>query len=158
PGTYTVRPVVPPDLVPLTPGSAGYRVTVRVGTNTGGWDFGNVRHDTNEVSAYVSGLYGTLLDRPPDAPGLAAWVSIIQAGVPRDQVALAIWQSPEHRGLEVDRYYALYLHRAADPGGRSAWVSYFQSGASEIDVQQAFILSGEYQAAHVTDASFITAL
>jgi hypothetical protein len=158
PGTYTVREAVPPGSVVLNPLSAGYTVTVTAGTNTGGWNFASATTVPDEPTAYVTGLYGTLLDRPPEAGGLKIWLNALQQGTPRTTVAQAIWDSPEHRGLEVDRYYALYLHRAPDPAGRATFINAFASGASELDVQQAILRSPEYQAAHPTDASFINGL
>jgi hypothetical protein len=86
------------------------------------------------------------------------WSGLIHQGTPRNEVARRIWESAEHRGLQVDRYYAIYLHRSADPFGRAAWIRAFQGGASEIDVQRAIVTSGEYQVAHGSNAGFLTGL
>jgi hypothetical protein len=158
PGTYTLRQVVASGLVQMNPLGTGYDLTVSTGTNSGGWNFADATQVPNELTAYVTGLYGTLLDRPPDNFGLNLWTSALQQGLPRQAVAQAVWESPEHRGQEVDRYYALYLHRVADPGGRALFISAFQAGASELDVQQAILSSSEYQSAHVDNASFVNGL
>jgi hypothetical protein len=157
PGTYTVRQVVPPSLRQLSP-DAGFQVNVSGGAANGGWDFGVVSRSPDEVSAYVSGLYGTMLGRAADANGLNNWTNALRQGMPREQVARRIWESAEHRGLQVDRYYAVYLHRAADAGGRAVWVRRFLSGSSEIDVQRFFVTSREYQDAHGDNAGFIYGL
>ena len=60
-------------------------------------------------SAFIGGLYQNLLNRTVDRAGLAHWIQLLLAGVSRQQVAMAIWQSPEHRGVEVDQFYTTYL-------------------------------------------------
>jgi hypothetical protein len=158
PGTYTVREVIPAGMQQLSPG-ASFQVSVSGGQISDGWDFGVVKSAPDEASAYVAGLYGSMLFRAPDDAGLARWSNLIRQGTPRDQVARRIWESAEHRGLEVDRYYAVYLQRAADSAGRAAWVRAFLNGASEIDVQRGFVTSGEYQANHGGDnTGFLTGL
>jgi Domain of unknown function (DUF4214) len=109
-------------------------------------------------SYFVDQLYEDLLGREPDLPGLNNWVELLQAGVDRGRVAQAVWQSPEHRGLEIDGYYHSLLHRAADPAGRAFWVEAFLAGASETDVQRSFLASTEYTAEHPDAASYLHAL
>jgi parallel beta-helix repeat protein len=107
---------------------------------------------------FINHLYQDLLGRAPDLAGLNGWDGLLLSGVPREQVAEAIWQSPEHRGLEVDRDYLLYLHRPADPLGRQAWVNAFLMGASENQVALGFLTSGEFMAEHPDDSSFVSGL
>jgi hypothetical protein len=83
---------------------------------------------------------------------------MLLAGVPREMIAQGIWQSPEHYGLEVDRFYQEFLHRAADPLGRQAWVNALLSGEGETNVALGFVTSGEYTAEHPDDAGFVTSL
>lgn len=157
PGTYTVRQVLPPGLTALS-ASGGFQVSVSTSSVTSGWDFGVVNTSPDEVSAYVSGLYGTILGRAADARGLASWTNAIKQGKPREQVVRQIWESAEHRGMQVDRYYAVFLHRQADAAGRAIWVRQFLSGQSEIDVQRGFLMSREYQTAHDSNPGFLTGL
>ena len=62
-----------------------------------------------------------------DTAGVSYWVGWMQAGFTQQaQVAMAVWQSPEHRGLQVDALYRALLHWPADatrgPTGRgSSW-------------------------------------
>src|SRR5262249_37771054 len=70
----------------------------------------------------VRALYRDVLNRAADVAGVQWWVDRLQAGASRLDVATAIWDSPEHRGLEVDQLYTSFLHRAADPAGRAGWV------------------------------------
>lgn len=159
PGTYTVRQVVPAGYVQLSPRTdVTYRVNVGSGSNNGGWTFGVVPVSPDETTAYVAGLYGTVLGRTPDAGGQTYWVGRLRAGVSRQSVSQQFWESPEHRGLQVQRYYAVYLQRAADDAGREAWVQAFRSGASEIDVQLGFLTSSEYLNAHRDPYAFVTGL
>ncbi len=109
-------------------------------------------------SAYVNGLYLNILDRPADGDGLAYWVQQLQNGTPRSQIVDGIWNSAEHRGLEVDHFYALFLNRGADPAGRAYWVSRFLAGESEVDVARGFLGSSEFQADHPDNVSYATAL
>jgi hypothetical protein len=109
-------------------------------------------------ATYVDGLYRTLLGRAADDAGLIGWVVALQNGMTRAQVVAAIWNSTEHRGLEVDQLYQTFLHRAADAAGRAAFVNLLLSGATEADVARMMIDSGEYQAAHPDNTSFVMGL
>src|SRR5262249_15775374 len=62
---------------------------------------------------YVSALYQDVLGRPADVAGVNYWGGLLQAGFTRAQVAQGIWESPEHRGVEVDALYRSLLHRPA---------------------------------------------
>jgi hypothetical protein len=109
-------------------------------------------------SAYIGALYQSLLGRSVDEAGLAHWLQMLLAGVTPEQVATAIWQSPEHRGVEVDQFYTTYLGRSADPAGQAYWVNVFLAGASEVDVIRDFVTSPEYQATHASDQAFVDGL
>jgi uncharacterized protein (DUF2141 family) len=109
-------------------------------------------------SAYIGALYETLLNRPVDQAGLTHWLDMLLAGMTREQVATAIWQSPEHRSIEVDQFYTTFLGRSADPAGQAYWVNVFLDGASEVDVIRDFVTSPEYQATHASDQAFVNGL
>ena len=51
--------------------------------------------------------------------GLGSWLQSLQAGATRSQVAVGLYLSAEHRGQQVDQFYATYLHRRADAPGRA---------------------------------------
>jgi hypothetical protein len=112
----------------------------------------------NIHTRFVSALYQDVLGRPPDPAGLAAAVHALQAGVSRDALAQILWQSAEHRGIQVDGYYSRYLHRAADPAGRSAAVNFLVAGGSEIALQQVLLTSAEYTNAHASNKAFVDGL
>jgi hypothetical protein len=103
-------------------------------------------------------LYRTVLGRDADAQGLASWVAFLEAGGTRQQVAAGFWDSPEHRGLEVDQFYATYLHRAADPAGRAYWVDRLMAGTSEAEVANGFLTSEEYGLSHPTTVGYLFGL
>src|SRR5262249_36858692 len=99
---------------------------------------------TDADTAYLTALYRDVLGRSPDDGGLAAWRVALNTGVSRFDVARRFWESPEHRGQQVDQYFATFLSRAADAGGRAFWINSFLGGASEFDVQRGFLTSDEF--------------
>jgi hypothetical protein len=106
-------------------------------------------------AAFVNQLYHDILGRVPTVQDVNQWTTLLQAGVSRQQVATAFWESPEHRGLQVDAFYQQFLHRAPDAAGRSGWVNAFLSGADEISVAVGFLTSAEYTSSHASNASFV---
>jgi hypothetical protein len=107
---------------------------------------------------FVNGLYRDALGRYPEAQGMTSWLAVLEAGGTRQQVAAGFWDSPEHRGLEVDQFYATYLHRAADDYGRGYWSNALLGGASEAEVARGFLTSAEYQQAHTGTTAYLTGL
>jgi uncharacterized delta-60 repeat protein len=107
---------------------------------------------------FVKALYRALLGRDPEPRGLAFWVGLLAEGESRAQVVQGIWESIEHRGLQVDGFYATYLHRAADADGRAFWVQALLNGASESTIAVDFVTSEEYRLNRPDAASFVTAL
>jgi hypothetical protein len=154
-GSYVVRVLTSAGYRVTSPAAGYNRTVLESGANIGGVDFGVVSLQTDATSAFLAGLYGNLLDRAPDTYGLNAWTQSLNQGTSREQVARAIWESPEHRALQVDQYYQTYLHRHVDAVGQTAWVAAFRSGATEFDVQRGLLASDEYRQAHRDDAAFI---
>jgi hypothetical protein len=143
----------------------GIPVTLQAGQVVGTADFVNVRkplleaEDPTGAYRFVRGLYRAVLNREPDASGLESWVSFLSHGGTRTQAAAGFWNSPEHRGLQVDGFYHQYLNRHADPGGRAHWVSLLQSGAlGEAEVERGFLTSEEYRRDHADLTAFLSGL
>jgi hypothetical protein len=113
---------------------------------------------TSPFEAFVTALYLKVLERSPDGAGFNFWVQQLQAGATRATVAMAFETSPEHYGLEVDKFYETVLGRRADAGGRAFWVRALVNGVSEAEVVVAFLNSTEYTAVHPDNASFINGL
>jgi hypothetical protein len=116
------------------------------------------RPNPDANSAFVRGLYRSLLNRDGEATGVAIWVSQLNAGAARSDVVLSFIRSPEHRGLQVDFYYNRLLGRAADAAGRAFWVSQLLAGMDETQVIAGFLTSAEYTASHATNAAFVQGL
>jgi hypothetical protein len=124
--------------------------------------FGSNNSDANH--AFIRGLYEALLDRDASGTIVTAtgqtvneadyWVSQLNAGMTRQQVAYGIVNSLEHRQLEVTYYYQTLLHRQTDAKA-AFWVSELIAGVSEAQVVQGIMDSQEYQAAHTDNTSFI---
>jgi hypothetical protein len=114
---------------------------------------------TLDATSFVKSLYQNLLHRAADSAGLNFWVSQINNGMTNQQVATGFWQSPEHRGVEVDTYYQTFLNRTADAAGRAFWVNQLTSGAmGELNVEFSFMTSVEFINAHPNPGAFVTAL
>lgn len=175
PGAYLVRQVVAPnDGVTQTSPAGGFAsVTVAANTTAAGPNFGNVDVSTlaplpisttplpmvgDANTAYIQAVYVTLLGHLPDAAGLAYWQSQLTGGTSRDAVARTIWNSPEHRGIEIDQYYQTFLGRSADSAGRTYWVNSFINWGSERLVVASFLTSAEYQSLHSSDTNYLGAL
>jgi hypothetical protein len=107
------------------------------------------------LGTYVDGLYRTILGREADTGSLVAFVRFLRSGGSRVQVVNALWQSDEHRALEVNQFYENFLHRPADPTGQANWVAAFHAGLTENGLAEALMNSPEYLAAHPTDTAFI---
>jgi hypothetical protein len=157
-GSYTVRLVTSANYRLASPALGFARAVLESGANLPGVNFGVLPLQTDATSAFVATLYGSLLDRAADTFGLGAWSQLLNQGTSREQVARAIWESSEHRALQVDSFYQTYLHRQADASGLAYWVSAFRSGSTEFDVQRGLIQSDEYRQAHPDNSSFLAAV
>ena len=91
--------------------------------------------------ADVARLYYGLLDRAPDAGGLAGWDQAISSGTTLNQVAADVTASQEftsaHSGTNADFVSALYvgaLGRQPESQGAASWLQALDSGSSRADV------------------------
>ena len=100
--------------------------------------------------AWVADLYGELLHRQPD-DGLAYWVSQLGAGVPRQEISHAFYQSAETRQVRVTGLYRSLLERDPDHAGKHHWADVLRDGN---DLRLAVHLAGseEYLARAVSRA------
>jgi Domain of unknown function (DUF4214)/SdrD B-like domain len=174
-GTYEIREVQQTGFVQTTPNPAD--ITIAGGQDVTGILFGNApvlpiskvellssnyfaiaQGELIADEGVVNGLYETLLGRAADVGGLANFVLLMQAGVSRQQIAQIIWQSPEHRAVEVNQFYEEFLGRPPDPAGESFFVNALLSRATELDVMQTILTSAEYQASHASNVAFLTGL
>jgi hypothetical protein len=158
PGSYAAREVIPSGLTVSVPTSHAVATLPAANGTTTTYDFGVLPLYQDATTAYIADLYGMVLDRAPDIGGYNGWLQYLQQGGTRQQMAAAIWESPEHRGIQVDSFFQTLLHRKPKAAGRTFWVNMMVNGASEVDVQRMIIASTEYQALHPDDLSYLTAL
>lgn len=135
---------------------------------------------TLDDRGFVTLLYENVLDRAPDAAGLAGWLTSLAGGMSRPEVVLRFSESAEHVSLtgaaqqafdagrdatqwsdDVYRLYRAIFDRAPDDGGFAGWIDSLASGRSAFgEVISAFMASAEFQATYgaTTDVQFVTLL
>jgi hypothetical protein len=108
---------------------------------------------------FVTALYQDVLNRAPDPGGQAFYNNLLATGTTPLTVASMIWQSAEHRGIEVDSYYQTFLNRAADPAGRQLWINNMVvNGMTEETVMADFLTSPEFLQDNPPTTPFVDAL
>ena len=95
-------------------------------------------------NGFLAALYQDALSRSPDAGGLATFTQALNRGVSRQQVAAAVFASPEYLRDLVASLYQLYLKRAADDGGLNGFVASLGSGVPDQEVISAMLGSDEF--------------
>lgn len=122
--------------------------------------YGNRSHVLSQkTSDWLTTLYNVVLNRAPDATGLATWESVLRNGYAQGQAqflqaaketAAGFFNSDEYvdRNRSNSDYvrdlYLVYLSREPDQGGWVAWVNALNSGASRQDVRAGLAESGEF--------------
>jgi hypothetical protein len=117
-----------------------------------------IRQFTAPAPGFVITLYELVLERDPTAAELQHWTKRLAAGTSRLTVARDLWQTPEHRRIEVAGLVHALLHRASDPASDAPWVRALGSGAGETSVAQRLLVSSAYQSTHTSLASFVSGL
>ncbi len=121
---------------------------VYVATQTGLSVFGELPTNGSaygQAGMFVSQVYQDLLDRAPEAGGLAYWSGQINQGViTRTQFALAIERSTEYLTDQVSQVYSRFLHRPVDASGLSAWPAFLQAGGTLEQFEADVVGSPEY--------------
>src|SRR5262249_50051025 len=105
PGTYTVRQILPSNMVIVSPKGNALTVAVQGNATTDGVNFANMPLQVSPYAAFVTTLYGSILDRLPDTSGFNFWTQYLGSGGSEDIVSQAFWESIEHRQLQVEQYY-----------------------------------------------------
>jgi uncharacterized delta-60 repeat protein len=106
----------------------------------------------------VATLNEDVLRRGPSDSEMTHWVQKLDRGESRLKVVKSIWNSDEHRRLQVEEWSIQFLGHAADARQQARWVSLLRRGRGEIAVEQAVLTSADYRRAHPTMASFIAGL
>jgi hypothetical protein len=102
----------------------------------------------NKATGIITGYYRNILEREPDAPGLAYWVRKAQNGVSFDRIRMGFLHSPEFRNLAETRITGFYrdlLERAPDANGLAYWVRQAQNGVSFGHIRKGFLHSPEFR-------------
>lgn len=158
PGEYIVRVTVPESQPVLIMQDQVEPVQVVEGTTVQVPDIVAVPLSPNEPLAFVNGIYGNLLQRTADPAGQNYWTWRLQTGATYERIAREVWDSAEHRRMQVEEYYATYLGRLPNSGELIYWVGAFLRGATELQVEHAFLTSPEYMANHARDEIFLQGL
>jgi DNA-binding beta-propeller fold protein YncE len=129
-------------------------------------------------AGFVTDLYNTFFNRPPDASGLSFWTQQIASGMPREVVLVSFMFSTEFQQFaqsifgntaaraEVDvvgDFYRGLLARLPDNDGFNSWVGGFrdaQCGQGDLyatveAISGGFAGSPEYTQRNRTDAQFV---
>ena len=107
--------------------------------------------------AFVTLLYGNVLDRAPDPAGLSGWVALLNGGYTRGQVLLGFSDSAEYQSamaneVFVTMMYSGMLRRTPEPSGFTGWVNFLDAGTyTREQVINGFFLSTEYRARFLPD-------
>ena len=125
---------------------ASYNIT------RGDYKSDDIRDKNPNVTAFVSRLYRTCLNRNPDEAGLKDWITrLLNGNMQGGMVAWSFLNSKEFiaRGINnsdfVDILYKVFLNRSADAAGKKHWVDTLNSGMSRMWVTSGFVGSQEFQ-------------
>src|SRR5664280_303619 len=114
-----------------------------------------IYHAGNSATSWVTLLYQKLLNRAPDAAGLAGWVSYTDnPRYGKSWVAFQFFQSLESRLLRVEALYQALLHRGPDAVG---WPFWAQSVLASGDLTLAVNLAGSQEYWQRAQARFLSA-
>lgn len=123
--------------------------------------FGSLQVAGTPSDQFVSQLYRDLLNREPDAEGLAFYSNLLDQGkLDRLQTALAIESSPEFKNLVVTDDYEEVLRREPDPAERTAALQFLNQGGTEAGLEVRLLATPEYFANRggSTNAGFVQAV
>jgi hypothetical protein len=96
------------------------------------------------AGTWITGLYQDVLNRNPDAAGLAQWQGLLAAGMSRQAVAWDIVNSSEAHTDLVKADYLQLLNRPADPPSLARWTATLDQGAPPSTVILGIVGSAEY--------------
>lgn len=130
-------------------------------------------------AGFVGLLYQNVLNRAPDAAGLANWIARLEGGASRAQVVLGFSESTEFRSAtradatrftlardeagwadDVYRLYQATLDRDPDPAGLRNWTTVLANGRDYSAVVAGFVESAEFRSRFgaLDDTGFVTLL
>ena len=107
---------------------------------------------------WVDGMYRTLLGRPSTYQEMDYWVGQLQAGMSRQQIVAALWDTPAHYLMEVDTFYNTYLEHAPSSAAVAYWVNFLEQTHDETQMAELILSSPEYIALNGGPANYIASL
>jgi Domain of unknown function (DUF4214) len=111
------------------------------------------------AGAYVTGLYYDVLNREPQQSEVDSWVSVLNAGASRAQVAQDFIDSTEYRLDLIRNDYQSYLGRRPDQLGLDLWFIEMEDGVGAQQLAAGLVSSNEYFADQGgTPAGWLTGL
>ncbi len=96
---------------------------------------------------WIQEIYRDLFGRLAEPQGRDYWVSLLEQGQSRQQVAFEIVRLAFPREFQrdtVDALYAQYLRRAPDQQGDAYWTAFLYDGGTIEEMSQALASSSEY--------------
>ena len=110
-----------------------------------------VEVDRDQLEGFVTRCYSLVLEREPDATGLAGWADQLEEGsICGAHVAYGFFFSPEFINKNVSNetfvtlLYNVFLNRAPDATGLAGWTQQLNEGASREAVYAGFANSQEF--------------
>jgi hypothetical protein len=101
-------------------------------------------HAGGTTEAFLSSLYGHVLDRSLDPLGASAAETALADGTPREAIAANVLGSAEAERLRIDGYYQQFFHRPADPTGVAGNMAAYAAGARDEAIIAGILASPEY--------------
>jgi hypothetical protein len=114
--------------------------------------------NTDANVAFIQGLSHSILGMNANSAIISYWISAMQSGMTREQVAYGFLESVYHLGQEVNYYYLTLLNRdlTANPDPSAYyWVEQLLGGVSEQQVVAGIMGSAEYQSLHPDNTDFV---
>ena len=104
-----------------------------------------------QVEAFVTRMYTVVLEREPDAAGIADWTEwLLTHEIDGAGIAYGFIMSEEFlsKGLDDEAYvnvlYRTFFDREADAGGKETWLSLLAGGSARGFVLSGFVNSTEF--------------
>ncbi len=117
------------------------------------YNYGTQVTPKDPIEAFVTRAYRVVLQREPDAAGLADWTSQLRSGKKTaSQVILGFYLSKEMLGRNlsnseyVESVYLGLFDRASDANGKAHWVEALDNGMSYQYILYGFNYSQEFEA------------
>lgn len=86
-------------------------------------------------------LFWNVFRRSPRRSELRYWVGRLRADASRADIVTMLWNSREHRRLQVELFFQTYLDRSPNRTERVRWIRALMSGVSEAEMIRSLLTS-----------------